>query len=51
MKFAYMMKRVNLVVAGNQFLKSEVLPYNSHVIRGWGVLDIGNRGSDERNVI
>ena len=31
MKFAYMMKRVDLVVAGNQFLKSEVLPYNSHV--------------------
>jgi glycosyltransferase involved in cell wall biosynthesis len=30
-KFAYMMKRVDLVVAGNQFLKSEVLPYNSHV--------------------
>lgn len=31
MKFAYMMKRVDLVVAGNQFLKSEVLPYNSNV--------------------
>lgn len=31
MKFAYMMKRVDLVVAGNHFLKSEVLPYNSHV--------------------
>jgi glycosyltransferase involved in cell wall biosynthesis len=30
-KFAYMMKRVDLVVAGNQFLRSEVLPYNSHV--------------------
>jgi glycosyltransferase involved in cell wall biosynthesis len=31
MKFAFMMKRVDLVVAGNQFLKSEVLSYNPHV--------------------
>jgi glycosyltransferase involved in cell wall biosynthesis len=31
MKFAYMMKRVDFVIAGNQFLKSEVLPYNSNV--------------------
>ena len=31
MKFAYMMKRVDQVVAGNQFLKSEVLPYNPRV--------------------
>lgn len=30
-KFAYMMKRVDFVVAGNQFLKSEVLPYNPRV--------------------
>ena len=30
-KFAYMMKRVDLSIAGNQFLKSEVLPYNPHV--------------------
>jgi glycosyltransferase involved in cell wall biosynthesis len=30
-KFAYMMKRVDLVVAGNQFLRSEVLPYHSRV--------------------
>ena len=30
-KFAYMMKRVDSAIAGNQFLKSEVLPYNSHV--------------------
>jgi glycosyltransferase involved in cell wall biosynthesis len=30
-KFAYMMKRVDHVIAGNQFLKSEVLPYNPHV--------------------
>jgi glycosyltransferase involved in cell wall biosynthesis len=31
LKFAYMMKRVDAVIAGNQFLKSEVLPYNSKV--------------------
>ena len=30
-KFAYMMRRVDFVIAGNQFLKSEVLPYNIHV--------------------
>ena len=30
-KFAYMVKRVDTVVAGNQFLRSETLPYNSHV--------------------
>jgi len=30
-KFAYMMKGVNFVIAGNQFLKSEVLPYHSNV--------------------
>jgi glycosyltransferase involved in cell wall biosynthesis len=30
-KFAYMMKGVDLVVAGNQFLRSEALPYNSRV--------------------
>ena len=30
-KFAYMAKRVDAVVAGNQFLRSEALPYNSHV--------------------
>jgi glycosyltransferase involved in cell wall biosynthesis len=31
MKFAYMMKRVHCVIPGNQFLKSEVLPYNRNV--------------------
>jgi glycosyltransferase involved in cell wall biosynthesis len=31
MKFAFMMKRVDFIVAGNQFLKSEVLSYNPHV--------------------
>ena len=31
MKFAYMMKRVDAVVAGNRFLESEVLPYNASV--------------------
>jgi glycosyltransferase involved in cell wall biosynthesis len=31
MKFAYMMKRVDFVISGNQFLKSEVLPYNRNV--------------------
>jgi len=30
-KFAYMMKRVDHVIAGNQFLRTEVLPYNPHV--------------------
>ncbi len=30
-KFAYMMRRVDFVIAGNQFLKSKVLPYNPHV--------------------
>ena len=30
-KFAFMMKRVDHVVAGNQFLKSEVLRYHSDV--------------------
>jgi len=30
-KFAYMMKRVDFVIAGNQFLKSEALPYISNV--------------------
>jgi glycosyltransferase involved in cell wall biosynthesis len=31
-KFAFMMKRVDGVIAGNQFLKSEALPYNSNVV-------------------
>lgn len=31
MKFAYMMKRVDFVIAGNQFLKSEALRYNPNV--------------------
>jgi glycosyltransferase involved in cell wall biosynthesis len=30
-KFAYMMKRVDFIIAGNNFLKSEVLPYNPQV--------------------
>ncbi|HVP81220.1 MAG TPA: glycosyltransferase family 4 protein [Thermodesulfobacteriota bacterium] len=30
MRFAYMMKRVNFVVAGNQFLRSEVFPYTAN---------------------
>jgi len=30
-KFAYMMKRVQFVIPGNQFLKSEVLPYNQNL--------------------
>jgi glycosyltransferase involved in cell wall biosynthesis len=30
-KFAYMMRRVDFISAGNNFLKSEVLPYNPHV--------------------
>lgn len=30
-KFSYMMKRLDFVITGNNFLKSEVLPYNSHV--------------------
>jgi glycosyltransferase involved in cell wall biosynthesis len=30
-KFAYMMKRVDFVIAGNQFLKSKALSYNPHV--------------------
>jgi glycosyltransferase involved in cell wall biosynthesis len=31
MKFAYMMRRVDGVVAGNRFLESEALPYNGSV--------------------
>jgi len=31
MKFAYLVRRVNFVIAGNQFLRSEVLPYNPRV--------------------
>ena len=31
-KFAYLIKRVDFVVAGNQFLKSEVLRYNPNVV-------------------
>jgi glycosyltransferase involved in cell wall biosynthesis len=31
LKFAYMMRHVDFVIAGNEFLKSEVMPYNSHV--------------------
>jgi glycosyltransferase involved in cell wall biosynthesis len=31
LKFAYVMKRVDFVIAGNEFLKSEVLPYNDKV--------------------
>ena len=30
-KFTYMARRVDTLVAGNQFLQSEALPYNSHV--------------------
>ena len=31
-RFAYMMRRVDFVIAGNHFLKSEVLPYNPNVV-------------------
>jgi glycosyltransferase involved in cell wall biosynthesis len=31
LKFAHMMKRVDFVIAGNEFLQSEVLPYNDKV--------------------
>ncbi|OGP79280.1 MAG: hypothetical protein A2V86_08605 [Deltaproteobacteria bacterium RBG_16_49_23] len=31
-KFAFMMKRMDGVIAGNQFLKSKVLTYNSNVV-------------------
>jgi len=31
-KFAFMMRRVDEVIAGNQFLKSQVLPFNSKVV-------------------
>jgi glycosyltransferase involved in cell wall biosynthesis len=31
LRFAYMMKQVDFVIAGNQFLRSEVLPYNPNV--------------------
>lgn len=31
LRFAYMMKHVDFVIAGNQFLQSEVLPYNTNV--------------------
>jgi len=31
LRFAYMMKRADFVIAGNQFLSSEVLRYNPHV--------------------
>ncbi|MGQ9647385.1 MAG: glycosyltransferase family 4 protein [Thermodesulfobacteriota bacterium] len=30
-RFAYMMKHVNFIVAGNQFLKSQATPYNPNV--------------------
>ncbi len=30
-RFAYMMRRVDFVMAGNQFLKSQVIPYNPNV--------------------
>ncbi len=32
LKFALMVKRVDIAIAGNQFLKSEVLPYNPNAI-------------------
>lgn len=32
LKFGYMMKRVDHIIAGNQFLKSEVLRYNPNVV-------------------
>ena len=32
MKFAYMMRRVDFVIAGNQFLQSEVFHYNPNVV-------------------
>ena len=31
-KFSFMLKRVDLVISGNQFLQSKVLPYNSKVV-------------------
>lgn len=31
-RFAYMMKKVDYIIAGNQFLKSEVFPYNQNVV-------------------
>jgi glycosyltransferase involved in cell wall biosynthesis len=31
LKFAYMMRRVDCIIAGNQFLKSKASPYNPHV--------------------
>ena len=32
LRFSYMMKRVDAVIAGNEFLKSEVLRYNDRVV-------------------
>jgi glycosyltransferase involved in cell wall biosynthesis len=31
LRFAYMMKRIDFIIAGNQFLKSEAIRYNPHV--------------------
>ena len=55
LKFGYMMKRVDYVIAGNQFLKSEVLPYNEHVAVIPTTIDLSRYSAkeeaDQRNVI
>jgi glycosyltransferase involved in cell wall biosynthesis len=48
-KFAYMMKRVDFVIAGNKFLKSKVLPYNPHVEVIPTSIDLSQYGSKKKN--
>jgi len=46
-KFAYMTRRVDFVIAGNEFLKSEVLPYTSKVEVIPTSIDLSQYGSKE----
>jgi glycosyltransferase involved in cell wall biosynthesis len=54
-RFGYMMKRVDYVIAGNQFLKSEVQPYNKNVAVIPTTIDLSRysakEAGDQSNVI
>jgi len=47
LRFSYMMKRVDAVIAGNEFLKSEVLRYNDRVVVLPTVIDLSRYSMKE----
>jgi glycosyltransferase involved in cell wall biosynthesis len=48
-KFGYMVKRVDFIIAGNNFLKSEVVPYNPNVEVIPTSIDLSRYGSKKKH--